>query len=93
MKLRLSPRARDDLREIGTYLYARNPRAAARVRAEIQRQLKVLVDYPQAGRRVGRGLRRSVVPRLPYLIIYRADEEGAAVLVVTIRHTARREEA
>ena len=49
--------------------------------------------HPQAGRPVGRGLRRSVVPRLPYLIIYRADEEGAAVLVVTIRHTARREEA
>ena len=50
----------------------------------------MLSDHPQAGRSIGRGLRRYAVPRLPYLIVYRVDEAAAEVAVITIRHAARR---
>lgn len=90
MKLRLSPRARDDLDSIAAYVAERDPQAARRVQQQLTAALNRLLDHPQAGRPTGHGLRRFAVPRLPYLILYRVEEDAAAVAVVTIRHAARR---
>ncbi|MBX9931811.1 MAG: type II toxin-antitoxin system RelE/ParE family toxin [Methylobacterium sp.] len=90
MKLRLSPRAEADLDSIAAYLAARDPQALQHVQDQLAAALRLLLDHPQAGRHVGRGLRRLSVPRLPYLIVYRVDEAAEAVAVATIRHTARR---
>lgn len=90
MKLRLSERAEADLDGIAAYLKPRDPQAAQHVEAQIAAALRLLLDHPQAGRHVGRGVRRFAVPRLPYLIIYRVDERADAVAVATVRHTARR---
>ncbi|HJE25665.1 MAG TPA: type II toxin-antitoxin system RelE/ParE family toxin [Methylorubrum populi] len=74
MKLRLSTRATNDLETIATYLASHVPQAARQVEHQLATVLRRLLDYPQAGRPVGRGLRRFVVPRLPYLIFYRVDD-------------------
>lgn len=89
MKLRLSERAEADLEGIAAYLKLRDPQAARHVEAQIAVTLRLLLDHPQAGRHVGRGVRRLAVPRLPYLIVYRVDERAEAVAVATIRHTSR----
>ena len=89
MKLRLSQRAKADLDSIAAYLALRDPQAARHVEAQIAAALRLLLDHPQAGRHVGRGVRRLAVPRLPYLIVYRVDEGAGAVVVATIRHTSR----
>lgn len=90
MRLRYAPRAAQDIQEIGAYLHARNPAASAEVRAEIIRHLNMFSEHPNAGRDVGRGLRRSAVPRRPYIIIYRADVGTDTLVVLTIRHASRR---
>ena len=45
--------------------------------------------------RAGRdeGTREWVVPRLPYIVIYEADEEGAEVIVIAVFHGAQDLEA
>ncbi|WP_342151558.1 type II toxin-antitoxin system RelE/ParE family toxin [Methylorubrum sp. SB2] len=90
MKLRLSPRAEDDLDRIAAYLEPRNPQAALLVQAQLAAALRLLTEHPQSGRSIGRGVRRFAVPRQPYLIVYRIDETAGEVAIATIRHAARR---
>lgn len=90
MKLRLSPRAEDDLDRIAAYLEPRDPQAAQLVQQGIAAALRLLIQHPQVGCHIGRGARRFPVPRLPYLILYRINEQAGEVAVATIRHTSRR---
>ena len=90
MNLRLSQRAAADLDGIATHIAARDPQAAEHVQAQLAEALRLLLEHPWAGRHIGGGLHRYVVPRLPYLIIYRVDARAGAVAVATVRHTARR---
>jgi plasmid stabilization system protein ParE len=50
MKIRFAPRAVEDLIEIASYLKARNPHAASRVRKSIDESLKYLAAFPRVGR-------------------------------------------
>ena len=90
MKLRLAPRAEDDLDRIAAYLEARNPQAAQLVQERIAAALQLLTKHPHAGRHIGRGARRFPLPGQSYLILYRINERAGEVAVATIRHTARR---
>ncbi|KMO11529.1 type II toxin-antitoxin system RelE/ParE family toxin [Methylobacterium platani] len=92
MKLQISRRARRDIDAIGRYIKARNQVAAKRVGDAIRSALMTLTVHPHAGCVVGKGLHRSTVPRLPYLIFYKVDVVADVVQIVTIRHAARREE-
>jgi toxin ParE1/3/4 len=88
VKLRLTPRAVQDLAEIGDYIRERDPRAATRVRAAILESLHRLVLFPHIGRRQNvEGVRKLVTRRYPYLVYYtaRADE----VVILAVRHPAR----
>jgi plasmid stabilization system protein ParE len=75
MKLRLTPRAAQDLADIGDYIRERNPQAALRVRAAILESLQNLVLFPQVGRRQNvDDVRKLVTRHYPYLVYYTADE-------------------
>jgi plasmid stabilization system protein ParE len=72
MKLRFSLRATADIAEIADYLAARNPTAAQRVRASIFDSLKLMVLFPQLGRRQAtEGVRKLVTRRSAILSITR----------------------
>jgi len=71
MKLRLTPRAAQDLVEIADYVRARDPVAATRVRDVLLHALESLVLFPEVGRmQTVEGVRKLVTPRFPYLIYY-----------------------
>lgn len=89
VKLRLSPRAVRDIEDISDYVAARNPTAAHRVRNLLQASLEIVALHPEIGRAQTHGVRRHVVPQLPYLVFYRIDEAARTVNIVTIRHAAR----
>ena len=90
MKLRLTGRALDDIRKIGNYLRGRNSGASIRVRDAIEAGLELIRIYPQAGRLRRHGVRRLTLPRYPYLIFYKVDTARNEIVVLTIRHGARR---
>ena len=91
MKLRFTPRARDDLVEIADFLRERNPRAALQVRAAILNSLQMIARYPSAGRlQTTARIRKLVVRRYPYLVYYTLRDQE--IIVLSVKHAARRRE-
>jgi toxin ParE1/3/4 len=75
VRLRLTPRAVEDLSEIADYVRQRNPAAALRVRAAILESLQNILLFPQVGRpQKLDGVRKLVTRRYPYLVYYTIDE-------------------
>jgi plasmid stabilization system protein ParE len=54
----------------------------------VQRPAVRLLRFPTSGRRVGRRLRRVVVPRFFYLLLYRVERER--IFIVAVAHPRRR---
>jgi toxin ParE1/3/4 len=93
MKLRFTPRATQDLAEIGDYIRAHSPAAALRVRATILASLQNLAHWPEIGRRqTVEGVRKIVTGRFPYFVYYTIDEPAGEVVIIAIRHPARQRE-
>ncbi|MGF1616015.1 MAG: type II toxin-antitoxin system RelE/ParE family toxin [Gammaproteobacteria bacterium] len=88
MKLRYTPQAKSDLKEIHSYIVRDNPVAARKVVATIRRDITLLIDNPGLGR-PGRveGTRERVIARLPFIATYRIH--GNIVEVLAVIHTAR----
>jgi toxin ParE1/3/4 len=89
VRLRWTPQAEGDLKDIIDYITQDNPLAAVEVGDEIERQVSLLSDHPAMGR-PGRipNTRELVIAGLPYIVVYRVDEESLTVLRVL--HAARR---
>lgn len=69
------------------YIALENPRGAEQQLSRIEQHVQVLVDHPRMGR-VGRvtGTRELVVPRTPFVIVYRLDGD---VELIRILHGAQ----
>lgn len=89
MNLRYTRRALAHLAEIRAYIEQDRPAAAASVGASIRDAVSRLTQFPDIGR-PGRvdGTRELVVPRLPFIVVYRVT--GSHVDVLAILHAARR---
>lgn len=93
MRLRLTSRAAHDLIEIAQRVRERNPPAALKLREAILATMQTLVLFPEVGRRQSiEGVRKATTRRYPYLIYYTLDREADEIIVITIRHAARRRE-
>lgn len=93
MKLRFTPRALANIVEISEYINERNPAAARRVRDSIYQSLQNLILFPHAGRRQkAEGVRKFVVPRYGYLVYYVVDGPAQEVVILNVKHSARRRE-
>ena len=89
MRVRYTPRAFAERERIFAYLVARNPDAARNVVGLITQRILELADNPYKGRRTDRGGIFTIwVTPYPYRIYYRVD--GEDVVIIHIRHTARR---
>jgi toxin ParE1/3/4 len=80
--------ARQDLREIFTYVSEEDPQAARVLLTEIKERVGVLVSQPQLGR-AGRveGTRELVLTGTSYILPYRLKDQQIQILAVF--HDAR----
>jgi plasmid stabilization system protein ParE len=81
--------ARANLAGIRAYIGQFSPLNAQRFSARLVRAVETLADSPDRGRSVSGGARELTVIS-PYIIRYRVD--GDQVMVLGIRHGARRPE-
>jgi toxin ParE1/3/4 len=90
MKVRYTRRALSDLRGITSFIAKENADAAERVRRAILNTIQLVSTRPYVGRRNARApeLRSCLVPRYPYRVHYLPS--GDEIVIVHIRHTARR---
>ncbi len=86
---RLSDVALDSLEDQIVFLRPRNPAAAERVLAEIERTCTLLAEAPGTGRRIaGTASRVHITRRYRYRIIYHVTQDG--IEVRDILHPSRR---
>ena len=86
MKIVFAPLARDNLRDIQTYIAFDNISAAARVASEIRRTIETLETYPLIGQAYQDDVRRLVVTRYPYVVFYQVDQVAELVNIITVQH-------
>ena len=89
MRLSFSPRAADDLEEIGNYIARDSPSRAASFLDELESHCRVMTEMPRASpprEDLGPGLRMAVHKN--YLILFRVLED--TVRIERIVHGARR---
>lgn len=66
-----------------------SPQGAAHVHDQIFHTLSFLADWPDMGRQGRRpGLRELVVPRTPYLVLYRRTQRD--VFILRVLHGSRK---
>jgi toxin ParE1/3/4 len=89
MKIRYSPQARDDLRDIFFYLNDRSPTGAENVMRAIHAGIQFLAENPMASQETSLAeIRVKILRRYNFKIFYRI--EGDTVELIHIRHAARR---
>jgi toxin ParE1/3/4 len=82
------PQARDELAVILAKISQDSPKGAARMRARILHSISFLRDWPDIGRPGRRGFRELVVPRTPYVVIFKRDAD--LIRIFRVVHAARR---
>ncbi|WGF86856.1 type II toxin-antitoxin system RelE/ParE family toxin [Marinivivus vitaminiproducens] len=89
MTLRYTSRALREIERIQDFIAESNPWAAFSVANRLRDRIHGLASHPRKGRR-GRvaGTRELVIDGTPYIVVYRIDPDGIAVLAVI--HAARR---
>jgi toxin ParE1/3/4 len=70
------------------YIFEFNPRAAMHVAETLRGEGDSLEHFPHRGRPVPRTNMRELISSYPYIIRYRI--EGDRVVILRVRHTARR---
>ena len=87
MKVRWTPEAEQDRREVWDYSVADNPRAAARMDELLGIAAGRLADFPHLGRIGKIPGTRELIPHESYRLVYEID--GETVWVLALVHTAR----
>ncbi|MBC8036289.1 MAG: type II toxin-antitoxin system RelE/ParE family toxin [Rhizobiales bacterium] len=83
MNVRFTQEARDDLAAILEYILRDNPRTAQQVVAAIERATDRLSQFPQSGRLGAvETTRELVVPRLPFIAVYRVTIDTVEIIAV-----------
>jgi plasmid stabilization system protein ParE len=89
MRIRYTRQALADLVAIADYIRERNPMAAVKVETAIRSSIDLLADLPRLGReRPDLEARALGIPRYPYTVYYRIEDEE--VWVVHVRDNRRR---
>jgi plasmid stabilization system protein ParE len=84
----LHPEASDEFDEAIAYLEREEAGLGQRFFDAIDARFQRIAEHPRSGKRVGRTVRRYVVPDWRYSIIYALEPER--VFIVAIAHQSRR---
>jgi len=89
MRVRFTPRARDDLEAIIDYLSNQSPSGAGNIKRTLDATVEVIGSFPDSGRLAGEsGARVLPVARYPYLVYWVV--EGDEAWIVHIRDGRRK---
>ena len=87
MKYWLHPEAETDLEEIiERYKRRFGPGSVRTFLTEYERVRGLIVENPDMGTKTSRGRRWYPLKAVPYLIVYRAQDEGVVILVIRHQH-------
>ncbi len=82
MRLEFHPEAELELLEAALHYEMEVPGLGERFETEVRRATDLLLDHPEIGQQVDPDLRRFVLPRFPFTLIYSATSEVLRIEVV-----------
>jgi toxin ParE1/3/4 len=85
---RFLPPAEEEMTEASLFYEAASPGLGDDFLDDVQRVIEAVREYPQLGPGVGGKLRRALLRRFPFSLIY--SVETGAILVVAVAHHRRR---
>ena len=85
---RFLPEARDDLASAVAHYDSEFPGLGQDLAREAQRVCSLITEAPLAGQEVRPGIRRRLLRRFPYAILYARESSG--ILVIAVTHQRRR---
>ena len=88
MKVEFHPIASEEIVETTAYYEGEVPGLGSGFIAEVERVVAVLRDQPNIGQSVGEELRRILLARFPYSLIYSIESEW--IWVIAVAHYRRR---
>ncbi|MDQ2704662.1 MAG: type II toxin-antitoxin system RelE/ParE family toxin [Pseudomonadota bacterium] len=88
MKLVWTNRAKNDLADVASYIWADNPAAARKIRSRIERVAVYPESQPFMGRMGAVAGTREAIPHPSCRIVYQVT--GETVFILRVVHTARR---
>ena len=88
MKLEFHPEAEEEFLEAVSYYEARVPGLGERFEAELRTASALLLAHPEIGPLIDAELRKLVLDRFPYYLIYSVSSE--VVYIVAVAHERRR---
>ena len=88
MKAGFHPTASKEIVETSAYYEGEVPGLGDRFIAELERVVEVMCDQPNIGQSVGNELRRIILARFPYSLIYSIESEQ--IWVIAVAHHRRR---
>jgi plasmid stabilization system protein ParE len=80
--------AEEEMTEASVFYEAATLGLGAGFLDEVQRVINILREHPELGQPVGQGLRRALLHRFPFSLIYSVEVDE--VLVVGVAHQRRR---
>jgi toxin ParE1/3/4 len=80
-----------ELREAALRYEDEAPGLGSRFLEEVEAALAFLSEFPEAAQEVDEGVRRLVLPRFPYSLLYRPLGEGR-IRLLAVSHQSRRPE-
>lgn len=91
-KIKLLPVVHTDLRKSKKWYQDKNETLALEFKAEIDKEIDYIGEYPEHYQRKYKELRQSLVTRFPYAIFYLVEEEQKRIVVFGVLHTSRNPE-
>jgi toxin ParE1/3/4 len=85
---RYLPLAREELNETAAYYEASVPGLGEAFLDDVHRAIEIVLENPRIGAPVGKRLRKSILRRFPFSIVYAARDEE--IVVVAVSHHRRR---
>ncbi|MDX6559116.1 MAG: hypothetical protein QOF72_2165 [Blastocatellia bacterium] len=80
--------AEEEMTEASVFYEAATSGLGAGFLDEVQRLINILREHPELGQPVGRDLRRAILHRFPFSLIYSVEVDE--VLIVAVAHQHRR---
>lgn len=86
MKVVFDPLAKLEFDEAREYYDVHEPGLGERFRIALWAAIEILERFPEIGREVRPGIRRILVKRFPYKLIYSVTESGLYIIAVAHGH-------
>ncbi len=85
---RFLPPAEEEMTEASLFYEVASAGLGAEFFDDVQHVINLLREHPALGRPVGRGLRRALLHRFPFSLIYSIETDE--ILIVAVAHQKRR---